>query len=464
MRTWNHSAARTSLAMTMGLLLTACPFTDDYFIDSNAAHSGGTGGVASQGTGGASAGKSSVVICTPSNCAGTCCNDECVDIASDPTNCGTCSTQCSGGQACVLRRCSSGWSAMAPAPDSLLARERPAYVAMGDRLFIFGGVDDAGTPFNNGAIYDPARNRWTLLPIDANTPSPRRLSTAVWTGTLVVVFGGRESDASAGFAEAAAYNPILNQWVALPNDTNARSGALGVTNDRYSAFWGGWGLNFALLSGAERLDLQTSSWAPATSAPGADPGVLDSPAWAFTGQYLYLYGGRVNSTTKTNQGRVYDLVANSWSNLTSPTTGPTARWGAFGVWDGASFYVWAGKDESVARSDGAAFNGSTWTTMSATGAPTVRWAPARQTGWSFARAVGDLLFIGGQDASGKCLTNGGRYIANGGVTAGNWTAIPNWTSGEDHLWGASVHVGGTVLVWGGRNGNAVTATGDRWAP
>jgi len=355
---------------------------------------------------------------------------------------------------------------MAPAPTTILARERPAYVVMGDRLFIFGGVDDNDNSFNDGAIYNPSRNQWTLLPIDANSPGPRRLATAVWTGSLVIVYGGRKESTEAGLSDSYAYDPSANRWTTLPSNTAGRAGALGVSSDTYSAFWGGYGLNFAYLSGAERFDLQAHSWAAATSATGADPGTLDSPAWAFTGQYLYLYGGRVNGANKTNAGYSYNLLTNTWSSLVSGTStlAPTARWGAFGVWDGESFFVWAGRDDNTAKNDGAAFSAGTWKSMTATGAPSVRWAPTRQAGWAFARSTGDIIVIGGQDVAGNCVKDGGRYVTTSGSAAGSWTSIPSWKSGEDHLWGVAAYVGGTLLVWGGRDGSAVTATGERWAP
>jgi len=356
---------------------------------------------------------------------------------------------------------------MAAPPATFVAREKSAYVAIDDRLFIFGGADTNDDSLSNGAIYDPRTNRWTLIVIDSNAPSPRRLATAVWTGSSVLVFGGRIDTVSAGYSDAAVYDPAADHWLSEPNNSNGRVGPIGVGSSLFSAFWGGWGANSAVLSGTERFDWSNTTWTAATSTTYSDPGVLAHTAWAFTGQYLYLYGGQVNSTTETSAAYSYNLLTNTWRSLasTSSTLAPSARWGALGVWDGNSFYVWAGRDDSSAKSDGAAWSSGTWKSMTSTGAPTARWAPSRQTGWAFARGSGDLVFIGGLDALGNYFNDGARYVENSTTAgAGTWTSIPKWPSGENHQWGVAAYVGGALIVWGGHNGTAATATGERWAP
>lgn len=478
MATFRPILTRLVLISSAALLLTGCPLSDDYYIDNGSKSVGGHSGFAGTGTtgghdalggaaqAGGTAGVSTLSACGTSNCANTCCNDQCADLTSDPSNCGTCGAACPGGQACVSGHCVSGWASMAAPPAEFIARSKAAYVAMGDQLFILGGADTNDNSLNDGAIYDPKTNRWTLISIDANALSTRRLATAVWTGSYVLVFGGRIDMYSAGYKDAAAYNPAADSWLPEPSDTTGRVGPIGVGSSLFSAFWGGWGANSAVIAGTERFDWSNSTWASASSSTYGDPGVLANTAWGFTGQYLYLYGGQVNSTTKTNAAYSYNLLTNAWASLGSGlSTGPTARWGAFGVWDGTSFYVWAGRDDTSAKNDGSGWSASTWKSMTATGAPAARWAPTRQTGWAFALGSGDLLFVGGQDALGNYFTNGGRYVtASTSSDAGTWTAIPSWPSGENHQWGVAAYVGGALVVWGGYNGTEATATGERWSP
>jgi len=57
----------------------------------------------------------------------------------------------------------------------------------------YDGVSEPGTGFlNTGGRYDPARNFWAPTST-TNAPSGRVDHTAVWTGRLMVVWGGDDS-------------------------------------------------------------------------------------------------------------------------------------------------------------------------------------------------------------------------------------------------------------------------------
>ncbi len=477
------------LAIGLSLTLPGCPMSDHYYIDSDTGNAGLRGGSTATSLGGSNAGaaslggstafttgvnagapsaggSSSAPLCGNSPCSATCCDGVCVDnLSSNPSNCGACSTPCAAGQACVSKVCTSGWSSLATPPASFVAREMPAYVGFGDKLFIFGGADSNGNSLGDGAIYDAPTNHWTVISNNGSPPSPRRLGTAVWTGSVILVCGGRAGSTDTGLYDCATYDPGLDQWNAVLNEIVSRVAPIGIASGTQAAFWGGWGTASTVLSGIERIDLTSNTW---QSGPQTgDPGIVDTPAWAFTGQYLLTFGGHLNGT-KTNLAGSYTLSSNSWSTAT-PVTGTavvSARWGAFGVWDGSAFTVWGGRDDTTAKNDGQTNSTGHWTSIpyQSGGSPTARWAPYRQTGWAFARATGDLLFIGGQDFNGNCLGDGARYISGSGSTAGSWTSIPRWDMNDDHQWGAAAYIGGALVVWGGRTGAALTATGDRWAP
>ena len=473
---------RTCALAALSLLLPGCPLSDKYFIESDsiqnvggfkgvgdtsvlAASGGSMAGTTSSG-GASTAGSSPVATCIASQCSGTCCNGTCVDdLTNSPSNCGSCSTPCAVGQACVSSVCTSGWSTMAPPPAGFVAREMAAYVGFGDRLFVFGGQDVNGINLGDGAIYNALTNRWTMVSIDANAPSPRRLGTAVWTGSVILVYGGRVDVAGVSFSDGAAYNPATEKWSAITKSSTGRVGPIGAANSSQAVFWGGWGTSNIFLGGAERSDLTTSVWQAPTVA---DPGIIDNTAYAFTGQYLLSFGGRLGGTTKTNGATSYDLISNSWIGVPAVTGASvvSARWGAFGVWDGSTFTVWGGRDETSAKNNGQYNSVGNWTEIpyQAGAAPTARWAPARQTGWAFARKTGDLLFIGGQDFNGVCLGDGARYVFGSGTTSGSWTPIPRWNATDDHQWGAAAYIGGALVVWGGRTGTGLASNGDRWAP
>jgi hypothetical protein len=213
---------------------------------------------------------------------------------------------------------------------------------------------------------------------------------------------------------------------------------------------------------AERYTVATDSW-QAASTVGTVPGTLEESAWAFSGTNLYVFGGLIGGTTRTNQAWSYSLTSNSWSTLTS--TGTTVRSGAFGAWDTLYFIVWGGRDATGARNDGWYYYGGVWNAMGGAGTPTARYASdPPQAGWAFALGASNVVFLGGFDTNGNVLTNGNQWlgpVASGGPT---WNAIADWVSREQHLWAVAAYAGGEILIWGGVNGTQVTTTGDRWAP
>jgi hypothetical protein len=430
--------------------------------------SGGAAGAATGGAGGAGTGgagppdaatdSDDAGSCNPGSCLGACCGSLCVDLQTNPLRCGDCTVACSAGQSCVAGACKGGWASIAPPPPGFAAREKAAYTVFDGKLFIFGGVDLNDMPLGNGAIYDPAINSWKLVSVNANSPSPRRLATAMWTGRRILVYGGRLLAGSAGLANGAEYDPDSDSWSPLGIGITGRVGAVGGASASVALFWGGWTGVAAPLGGGERYDLGTGAWEPIMGGPGA---LLD-PAWAFTGQALYLFGGE-SAGTKTNSTWSYGLASKSW---TQPSGGsaPTARSGAFATWDGVAMYVWGGRNEMIALNDGKLLSTSSWTSFVQTGAPSPRWAPPRRTGWAFSRGSGDVVFLGGEDANFTPLMDGGRYDSGFISGAASWTPLPAWPSREAHSWGVAAYAGGAVLLWGGRHGTMLTTTGERWAP
>lgn len=489
------------LALAIGVLLPGCPLKDDYYVDEAMAQAGsdnpaggatGASGEASNaGTSGASAGEAGSPMsggrggeagavtsqggtnvgggyagstggdlgsCADGTCTATCCSGQCADLQTDPDHCGACTTVCPGGHSCASGACVTGWVDMSDPPSGFSAREQAAFVAFDNKLFIFGGLDASGQPLDTGAIYDPATDTWELVSVGTNLPSPRALATAVWTGARIVVFGGIDPKRNKELADGAIYDPATDSWSAMAPNSTGRGAAMGGATSSAAFFWGGWNAKGNALGGADRYDLGFNSWLPATES-SSDPGAVLDAATAFTGQYLYVYGGR-HSEGEDPVGTAarYALDTSSWSSVISP--GLSARYGAFGIWDSLAFLVWGGRDLSAVRNDGQYLYNNVWLAMSVEGAPSPRSASQRETGWAFARGSGDILYIGGLDANGNALTNGGRYDA----WTPKWTAIEDWPSGQEHRWAAAAQVAGEILIWGGRDGTAVTAKGERWLP
>jgi hypothetical protein len=468
---------RMWVGMFGGLLLTACPLTDRYYIeqDSAGASSASEGGIAgrasttafsgSAGVGGSGTGGAPLVVdCDVATCGGTCCNNICVDLQTDAANCSQCGSVCPAGRFCRSGVC-YGWTPMAVAPTELVAREKAAYTVMGSKLFIFGGLDAQGNALNSGAIYDKTTDSWTMLPQTAGVPSPRQLATAVWTGVRVYVALGTNSASTLTYSDTARWDPSTNAWTTLPPMPVPVGYAApwGAFSPSYLLLWGGLTAAGPPVSGGARFAFgtvivpgsATAGWTTIASS-ASTPQSVSEAAWAFSTDSAFLFGGRVNGTTSTNKGYLFSYATSAWSPLVA---GPTARWGAFVASDGTNYYLWGGRDDTVTLDDGHQY-ATSWTSLGAVGAPSPRWAPNRRTGWAFAFGAGDIAIIGGMDVSGNPLTDGGRYVR----ATDSWTTIMAWPSYEAHEYGVAGLIDGEIFIWGGRNGATVTATGERFLP
>jgi len=173
---------------------------------------------------------------------------------------------------------------------------------------------------------------------------------------------------------------------------------------------------------------------------------------------LYLQGGMV---ANNRQDRVssYTVNADKWASLNKSLT---ARWGAFGVWDGSHFVVWGGNDGFTLHQDGEYMTGGTWSTMTATGAPSARMLWARRSGWAFKVKPGVSAFLGGLISLQNLalLSAGGATYA---AATDHWQTVADWSSGEDHEYGVGVWTGQEFVLWSGNNGGNLTGTGERLA-
>lgn len=453
-------------SLCLPYLLAGCALSDPFYIDRSAQSGGnaGAGGEDDQGgrppaeggvgggsgaTTGMGKGAGGAATC-PASCSGTCCDGVCVEVTNDPAHCGACDVVCARGRRCEAGACSSGWIKTAPPPPDFVARERAATASFDGKIFIFGGLDANGDPLNDAAIYDPNLDMWQVVPKDPSAPSPRQLASAIWTGSSIFVFGGRNAAGSTYFGDGALFDPDKKVWSAVKEGPNVRAAASGGSDGSRIVMWGGLTTDGYAASGADRYDLATRSWASAPSLNS--PGPLLGASSAFSGEALYVYGGS-DGATRSDRAYRYDLRNNVWSQL---ARGPSPRSGAFAVWDGAAFYVWGGRNEkNEAVDDGAAFQ-SSWAALPADG-PSARSVLPRQAGWAFALAEDDIVLLGGADAALGLLTDGARFRRSSG-----WSRFATWPSGEEHAWAAAALAGNEVVLWGGRDGTRVTRNGDRW--
>jgi N-acetylneuraminic acid mutarotase len=165
----------------------------------------------------------------------------------------------------------------------------------GNRLVVWGG--QVGNALkNDGARYDPAADLWT--PTSASgAPSSRTYHSAVSTGPFVIVWGGLTSTSCTPACTAtdsgAIYDPSANSWSSMPSSgaPSARYQHTAVWTGDIMIVWGG----VSAASGSQnmatgaRYHPPSGSWAPVSivSAPG--PRSLHSAVW--TGDTMVIWGG-----------------------------------------------------------------------------------------------------------------------------------------------------------------------------
>jgi len=255
-------------------------------------------------------------------------------------------------------------------PTSMLGAPSPrtghTAVWTGSEMVVWGGVYDApGDPIQydflrSGGRYNPVTNTWTPTSL-AGTPSGRGYHTAVWTGSVMVVWGGAGGDV---VDTGGRYDPTTNSWT--PTTTvgapEARDGHRAVWTGSVMIVWGGGvgeiGPNIYYDTGG-RYDPATNTWASTTTAGAPEP--RGNPTAVWTGSVMIVWGGAVeflNGLAYFDTGGRYDPVADTWE-ATSTAFAPAARQAHSAVWTGDQMVVWGGfggwLDVVVHQSSGGAY-------------------------------------------------------------------------------------------------------------
>jgi N-acetylneuraminic acid mutarotase len=218
-------------------------------------------------------------------------------------------------------------------------RDGQAAVWTGSRMLVWGGRNSDGL-LGDGAAYDPAGNAWAALP-SLNAPSARRFATAAWAGDRLILFGGEGTTGALGTGAALplAGGVTPGAWTALPalNAPTARLGHTAVWTGSRLLVWGGKNGGTPLGDGAA-YDPAGNTWTPLPTlgAPAARSGHV--AVW--TGTEMLVCGGE-NAGGPLATGGAYDPATGRWRTL-SDAGQPVARSGGAGVWSGTELLVFGG--------------------------------------------------------------------------------------------------------------------------
>jgi N-acetylneuraminic acid mutarotase len=325
-------------------------------------------------------------------------------------------------------------------------RAQHSAVWTGSVMIVWGGWKSL-VYLDSGGRYDPVTDTWQPM-TTVNAPRGRIDHTAVWTGSEMIVWGGRESFSSLWFVSGGRYDPVADTWTRTSLGPSARRYHTAVWTGSRMIIWGGYfdsSTQREYLNTGMLYDPSIDSWTPMATSGAPQGRYSHSAVW--TGSQMIVWGGYViwNGGQVTGDGGRYDPATDSWL----PMAWANGRVGHSAVWTGTSMVVWGGYQfvacsgcypspgyvQPVNTGDRYDPVHDRWIGMSVAGAP---FPMSYQLGaWT-----GHFLMVVANDGR---RSDGGLYDPS----IDRWTAIASddsLTAGQ----GASlVWTGRHAIVWGG---------------
>ncbi len=325
-------------------------------------------------------------------------------------------------------------------------RNRQQHVAVwtGSLMLVWGGVD-SGLFNNTGDRYDPLTDTWTPMSL-VDAPAPRGGAKAVWTGNKMVVWGGNVGG-------GGRYDPVADDW-----DPVSELGGP-PSNESQSAVWTGtrmivWGGGSSNTGG--RYDPVADTWTP-TSTIGAPEGRSNHSA-VWTGTRMIVWGGDGAGPGDLDTGGRYDPTTNTWQATETPGA-PFPRAFHSAVWTGTRMIVWGGN----------AFGGGSYDPVSNTWAPISDVAAPGPRSFHSAIWTGSRMVVWGGTSGGSTDT-GGRYdpstdtwqpTSGTGAPSQRYSHTGVWTGARMIVWGGTRGASGDGALVSGRQYDPTT---DSWTP
>jgi len=316
-------------------------------------------------------------------------------------------------------------------------RRNHSTVWTGTQLIVWAGL--AGSSVNNssysntGARWTAATDSWlSITTLDA--PSERQDAPAVWTGSLMMVWGGNRL--STRYNTGGTYDPISNTWFATPmtNVPDARYNHTMVWTGTEAIVWGGKNSSSLSVNTGGRYVPGNSSWT-ATNTTGAPAGrVLHTAVWS--GNEMIVWGGGISALNLYNTGGRYNPSSDSWT-ATSTVNAPAAREYHTAVFGGGEMIIWGGYSDGSNTPTGGRYNPSSdsWLATTLTGAP----APRR-----FHKAI---WAQNGMIIWGDAGNSGGIYFP----TQDAWVATSTTNAPEARNFHSQKWTGSQMIIWSGSN-------------
>ncbi|HXU36939.1 MAG TPA: kelch repeat-containing protein [Blastocatellia bacterium] len=371
---------------------------------------------------------------------------------------------------------SDTWTSIGSGP---FERDGHTAVWTGTEMIVWGGRTGTGfnlSVFNTGSRYNPATDTWNATST-INAPAARRNHTAVWTGSVMIVWGGNDSPSdniNNGLNTGGRYSPSSDTWSST-SITNAPG-----SRDNHKAIWTGaemivWGGSITVNSittyfnTGGRYNPSADGWTMTSTSNAPDGRHFFTAVW--TGGLMIIWGG-FNSTGDLNTGGRYNPASDSWL-ATNTIAAPETRRLHAAVWTGTEMIIASGVGPNNPpnppdRNTGGRYDPltDTWFPTSTTNAPSGR---NSAVAWTGAEMIVWGGFRRGINSQGSFLQSGARY----NPSTNNWTAMnfdgapaarelatAVWDTKEVIIWGGSVSFSGSYTLYD--NGGRYDPSSDTW--
>jgi len=209
----------------------------------------------------------------------------------------------------------------------------------GTEMIVWGGADETSS-LSTGGRYDPSTDSWTATSI-TNAPAGRSLHTALWSGSEMIVWGGGACVSGCSLNTGGRYHPSTDSWItaSTTNAPAARFEHTAVWTGSDMIVWGGRD-GFVYYDTGGRYNPSTDSWTSTSTINAPADRAFHVAVW--TGSEMIVWGGYDGFTFFDTGGR-YDPLVDSWT-ATSTNDAPSARDRHTAVWTGSEMIVWGGED------------------------------------------------------------------------------------------------------------------------
>jgi hypothetical protein len=227
-------------------------------------------------------------------------------------------------------------NAWVPAPDGGSPAMWMGYASDGASFYYFDGLDDSGTPTDQGQVYDPGTGTWDTFDGPGFGAYGGVAGYDETGGLFYYAPGFDDPDYLNALDDFLSYDPGTDTWTALADRPQGLGlGAGGVTDDGKFVWVGGSpGPGFLSDSPVYVYDIASTTWMTPTQLTGVR---FTAPGYVMIGDQLYVGGSYYGE----HDFYLYDVGDDTWTQLADIPSG-AGTVSPLLIYDGADIYLVGG--------------------------------------------------------------------------------------------------------------------------